>query len=393
MFRLKAYLLGCNSTAEFTEQIRAEVKQRWSRVEGEYATLSAMRRDVLFCESDPVLVIASLHTIKELIELRAFCGTSAKHAILAVLDATADPGMLLEAMRAGATQIVQLPLDANDLSEALDCIGAAMKGDSQPSMTIAVGGATGGCGATTIAVNLADTIANVRLYHCILVELAMRLGTLATQLNVQPVHTIGDVAHDLNRLDDDLVQRSLTKVTEYLSILPGPHDLIATDLPDSRAVAHLLEILRHLAEVLVIDVPPSFDETYFNALTSADHAVLVVDQTVASIRGAQLVIQHLNSPIKPLVVVNRYDPKAKGLTAERIAEFLKPCEVTTVPSDDSVALASNCGSLLRVHDARSPALAAIAQLVQTFLPDPSYPDTSSHEPSMWGRLTNALSLS
>ena len=65
----------------------------------------------------------------------------------------------------------------------------------------------------------------------------------------------------------------------------------------------LIELSRHLAEVVVLDVPCSYDELFFRSLSAADVVVLVVEQKVSSVRGARMVCETLTEH-RPYVVVN-----------------------------------------------------------------------------------------
>ena len=136
-------------------------------------------------------------------------------------------GSVVGIMRTGASQVVSLPLQPDDFKAALDRIAIQFVYSARGTKVIAVAGATGGSGATTIAINLAFEIAHQHGLHCILVDLSLRLGVIASHLNIEPEHTIIDLLRDVSRLDTLLAQKVLIKVTEDLEILAGPHQLVA----------------------------------------------------------------------------------------------------------------------------------------------------------------------
>ena len=82
----------------------------------------------------------------------------------------------MQVNRAGAAQVVQLPLDRNDFHSALIMIAAQFGRTSLDRHVFAVTGATGGCGATTIAVNLAAEIANQIGQSTILAEMTLQMA-------------------------------------------------------------------------------------------------------------------------------------------------------------------------------------------------------------------------
>src|SRR5262249_7361564 len=93
--------------------------------------------------------------------------------VLAVIDAPRDQiaTLLILANRAGAAQVVALPLDPDDLRSGLDAICREHGYHGTEARSVAVAGVTGGCGATTVAINLADCVAFHHQRHCVLVEL------------------------------------------------------------------------------------------------------------------------------------------------------------------------------------------------------------------------------
>ncbi len=87
---------------------------------------------------------------------------------------------------------------------------------------IAVAGVTGGSGATTVALNLAYEIADRHSLRCVLVDLSLRMGVVASLLNIEPAYTINDLLRDSRRIDTNLAQQALIRVADNFEILAGP---------------------------------------------------------------------------------------------------------------------------------------------------------------------------
>ena len=129
-------------------------------------------------------------------------------------------------MRAGAKEFLARPVKIEDLLEALGRIGERRFGrgesKSRHSMVLAVAGATGGVGATSLAVNLGYALAANEKYSVAVVDLDLCLGDADVLLDTIPDYTLLDVAQNITRLDFALLKRSLTKHSSGLFLLPRP---------------------------------------------------------------------------------------------------------------------------------------------------------------------------
>ena len=104
-------------------------------------------------------------------------------------------------------------------------IGSHADKDSLDRCVVAVTGAAGGSGATTVAVNLAYEIAEKLERATILAELTLQMGSLASMLDVHPRFTLPYLIREIQRVDDFLVEKTLVPVTDRLRILGGPQEL------------------------------------------------------------------------------------------------------------------------------------------------------------------------
>lgn len=371
-------------------EVRREAANNSVTIDAEFADLpTALNSDELKSDK-PWLFIVHVGSSSALSQLKSLSGTMVGRPIIALVDADRDATMAVKAMRAGALQVALLPLQRGDFGAALDCIAIQFGLAPGRAKTIAVAGASGGCGTTTIAVNLADSLAFVKKLKCILMELSLRMGVLANYLDVQPRFTTSDLLFD-EEVDGGTVGQGLTEIAENFLILPGPYESIEPGHIKPENVLRLIELASRLADVVVLDVPCTFDEQYFKLLAAADSVVLVTQQTVPSIRGAQLVCEAL--PDAPtLILINRYDRKLAGLSAERLGELLKCPGLATVANDAAVGVAGDQGKLLRLHAPRSRALADIVKLADTLAPQRNDAKGQPQESSLLGRLGRALSL-
>jgi pilus assembly protein CpaE len=132
--------------------------------------------------------------------------------VLAFVGEGCPPELVYAVNRAGAAQVVPLPVDVEDLRAALHTVGLrhAAQQPVAARRVIAVSGVTGGCGATTIAINLADEIAHRYKLSCVLTELTS-LGMIATCLDVEAQRTTHDLLRDIHSVELPIVEKSLCR--------------------------------------------------------------------------------------------------------------------------------------------------------------------------------------
>jgi pilus assembly protein CpaE len=299
----------------------------------------------------------------------------------------------LRVNRAGAVQIVPLPLDPIDLHQALAVIGSHADRDSIDRHVYAVTGAAGGSGATTVALNLAYEIAETLGQATILAELTLQMGSLASMLDLQPKFTLPHLIRENHRIDDFLVERTLVKLTERLRILAGPEELNSIPSVAAENLVKIVGCLKTLAEITVLDMPGTFDELEFEVLKACDQVIVVANQTIPSIRSLRLFCESMSEErvVHSLwVVLNRYDPGMKGFTCEDVKDMLGVARVLTVTNDFHAAnLAVNKGRPLRLVAPKTRMLRDIDRLVYE-LAGRDGELTEHTTPGFLGRVLNAL---
>jgi Flp pilus assembly CpaE family ATPase len=213
---------------------------------------------------------------------------------------------------------------------------------------------------------------------------------MATYLNIKPECTLNELL-DREHLDTQTIKQALLPLTPKLSVLCGPYREIVVRDSSERPITpfdtlSVTEALRHLAPTVVVDLPAWFDETYFEVLRKADKIVLVVEQTVSSLHNLQMLERALalNERQTLEVVVNRYDPRVKGLSLEKIQQLSKGA-IRTLGSDPAMVAAANEGRLLRDAAPRSRLSAEIDELAGFLAKIPVQPKNAGFWEKILGR--------
>jgi pilus assembly protein CpaE len=395
IYQLPAVLVGCDG--DVLPNVRRELLNNRADVAREYRDLDGLLSDRgVFAEGTHLFVVL-MNGVVDLERLQRLTGIFVGQPVLAIVSAKCDSALLLKTMRAGATQVVTLPLQPEDFKAALDCIGLQFGQAKGPSRVIAFSGATGGCGVTITALNFAYDLAVLKGKRTILIEGALQMGMLETYLDANPKFTIRDLLDNGSKLDSHMVQKALTRIADNFDILPGPRTVMARRSSGGANLAPIIEYARFLADVVVLDLPPTLDEHYFEILSGAEQVVLLLEQKIPSVRNIQLILDvlsptHVSNSCH--LVINQYDPRLTGFTIKDLKKLLKVSNITSIASDPvSINAAANHGRPLRLEAPRSEALADIDHLIVTLFDGPQEKSVRAPESGIVRNIMRSLCLS
>ena len=208
-----------------------------------------------------------------------------QHPTTAVLLVVAqlDPALMLEAMRAGVNECVVSPINLPELQAVLK----RLLKNSVPTTSgevFAFIGAKGGVGATTVAVNVATSLAKSSPESTLLIDLNMACGDAAVFLGEEPRFSVTDALENVHRLDAAFFRGLVVRSKSGLDLLgasgrpmPGP--------VDAARIRAVLEFSSQTRRYTVLDVPRS-DPAVLDALEVATQIVIVANQELATVRSA-----------------------------------------------------------------------------------------------------------
>lgn len=160
---------------------------------------------------------------------------------------------------------------------------------------IAVVGAKGGVGASTIAHNLAWALAENVKVNTTLVDLDLSFGTTALDFNQEPSQTVADALLQPERADDAVIERLLAKATDRLSLFTAPGTISQImDIPDD-SYAMVIEGVRRNVPYLVLDLPHVWSRWVQRTLVASDEVIIVCQPDLASLRNGKNFIDQLKS--------------------------------------------------------------------------------------------------
>lgn len=265
---------------------------------------------------------------------------------LMVIGPLEPPHLIVRAMRAGANEYLERPLPAAALAEALARAVRtrypAVPGASPRGLLMAVLGARGGCGATTVAVNLAVALQQSQPDGAPVVLLdAAPLGHAALHLNLKPQFTLLDLLGQASRLDAALLRGLMIPHRSGLSLLAGVRQPLPAALAEGGAPAVCLELLLHTFPLVVVDLSARLDELTRAVIAHADRVLFVAQPDVVSLWSAATVRQYLDAAarLRFELVLNHCD-KARALDVAGLEELTRTPLRWRLPYDRAAALAA-----------------------------------------------------
>ncbi len=242
--------------------------------------------------------------------VEAISKTHPSIGIIVVSNRT-DGQMILRAMRSGAREFLNSPIQIDELVGALDRVAANTDGKqrSNAGNIIAVAGASGGVGNTSIAVNLAVALATNPERSVVLIDLDLALGDADVFLDMIPDYTLLDVAQNISRLDLALLRKSLTKHESGVYLLPRPVQIEDMSSISNEDLKRVIGLLKASFTHLIIDLSKSYSRLDITALESANSIVLLTQLDLPCLRNVVRLLSSLetyddvNDKIR--IVVNR----------------------------------------------------------------------------------------
>lgn len=230
---------------------------------------------------------------------------------IVVVSSRTDGQMILRAMRSGAREFLNSPVQIDELVGALDRVSSSSDGKqrSNAGSIIAVAGASGGVGTTSIAVNLAVALAQRPDRSVVLIDLDLALGDADVFLDMIPDYTLLDVSQNISRLDLALLRKSLTKHETGVYLLPRPVQIEDISTISNDDFKRVIGLLKASFTHLVIDLSKSYSRLDIAALEAAKHILLLTQLDLPCLRNVVRLLSSLEAyegvNEKVNVVVNR----------------------------------------------------------------------------------------
>jgi pilus assembly protein CpaE len=318
---------------------------------------------VIESSADRAELVAHLDALSE------FCDAGTKVMVAGRVN---DITLFRELMSRGVSEYLVLPFGVLDFIRAVSSLYTS-EGADPLGRVIAVTGAKGGVGASSIAHNVAWSIARSFETQTIIADLDLAFGTAGLDFNQDPPQGIAEAVFAPERLDTNLVDRLLSKCSDRLSILAAPATADrAYDLHEN-AFDALIDIMRSSVPCAILDVPHTWTSWARRILISADEVVVVAVPDLANLRNAKSLFDALRAArpndAPPKLVLNFVGvPKRPEITTKDFAKAVEVEPLAVIPFEPKLfGTAANNGQMIAEVEAGSKVADILDDIGRTVL--------------------------
>jgi pilus assembly protein CpaE len=287
-----------------------------------------------------------------------------------VVGRSNDVELYRELMRRGASEYLVAPLSPLQLIEVVSGLyldpGAAPIG-----RVVAVIGARGGSGASTLSHNIGWCIAEELHINTTVIDLDLPFGTVGLDFNDEAGQGICDALSAPERLDDVLLDRLLIKRGEHLSLFTAPALLDRDYESSSDAFETVIDSVRQNMPCVILDLPHGWQPWIKSALLAADEVVIVATPDLTSLRNAKNIIDLVKgarpNDAPPRLVINQVGvPKRPEIPAKDFAETMGLDPSAILAFDPALfGQAANNGQMVMEVAPKAPVVEALRQLCRS----------------------------
>jgi len=253
-----------------------------------------------------------------------------------LIAAAYDPSLAFvrSLVRAGAHDVVPLPLDLAELETALDPIrrmvasqGPRQRAGHQKVVTMIK--SEGGVGATSLLTQMATHFAaNERLAgrECCLIDLDVQFGDAALQLGLMPQLTFADLIDAGKRLDGEMIRSVTTEHSSGLKVISAPKQIMPLEAMSSDQLLSIIDLATAEFGTVFVDLPTNWTNWSLSLLARSDLVLMVTELRVPSLHRARRQLDLMASQdmhnLEVRIVINRAEKgffRSVGLAdAERV---------------------------------------------------------------------------
>jgi pilus assembly protein CpaE len=299
-------------------------------------------------------------------QLANYCDPGTRVVIIGSMN---DVTLYRELVRRGVSDYLIAPVGTLQVVRAV--CGLFSAPDAKPvGRIIAVVGAKGGVGASTIAHNIAFAIARDLMLDSVVTDLDLAFGTAGLDFNQDPPQGIAEAVFSPDRIDTAFVDRLLAKCTDHLSLLAAPATLDRVYDFGADAFDSIFDSLRATVPCIVLDVPHQWTGWSKQTLIGADDILIVAAPDLANLRNTKNLYDFLKAARpndhRPLYCLNQVGvPKRPEIKAADFAKALDDEPIVILPFEPQVfGAAANNGQMIAEMSANHRSAEMFRQLAE-----------------------------
>jgi len=303
---------------------------------------------------------------------------------------------LREIIQAGADDLLRLPFRPDELAIALEraldigrsrIVTQSQRSEPVPAFpangpvpaqarVFTVSSATGGCGKTFFATNMALFLARHTGKRVVVVDLDLQFGEVSTALRLRPNYTIYDALQrdeDGDRIEfGEHLSEFLVEHESGFSVLAAPKDPAEADRITPSDVTRVLEILRTRADYIVVDTPAALSEIVLAAFDLSEHLFSLATVDLPSVRNLGVFLQTLDKlriPSENIALILNKAERDVGLDIGQIVRLFPQGFKAILPYAREVSRSINMGMPVIASDPGSEVARKLAACLLEYLPE------------------------
>lgn len=291
-----------------------------------------------------------------------------------------DHDILMRAIRAGAREFFGPGVTDEEIQAALDRFIERQKSGRPPEpisqgRIIAVFGSKGGVGTTTVAVNLAVSLARRSSIKSVALLDMNLFGDIPLFMEIEPTFTWREIIKNISRLDATFLRTILAKDPSGVFVLPSPGYLDSQNMATPEITEHLLQVMGQMFDVIVVDMGQHLDDSALKILRMTDLLLLVTVQSLPCLANANKILrsfQDLGLPPQENIklLINRY-LKSATIDVEEVESSLDSKVYWKIPNDYATTISAiNKGVPLSSFAPKQPITQSFQDLAALLAADP-----------------------
>ena len=305
--------------------------------------------------------------LDELDRLAEVCDPATKVIVVGRVN---DVELYRELMRRGASEYLVAPLSPLQLIEVIS--GLYLDPGATPiGRVVAVVGARGGSGSSTLAHNIGWCIAEELHINTTIVDMDLPFGTVGLDFNDEASQGVADALSAPERLDDVLLDRLLIKRGDHLSLFTAPAALERDYDAVPESYEAVIDAVRQTTPCVILDMPHGWTPWIRATLMSADDVVVVATPDLTSLRNAKNIIELVKNARPndnpPRLVINQVGvPKRPEIPSKDFAETMGIAPSAIINFEPALfGQAANNGQMVIEVQPKAAVSEAVRRLCQT----------------------------
>jgi pilus assembly protein CpaE len=298
--------------------------------------------------------------------LAEYCDAGTRVVVIGRMN---DVALYRELVRRGVSDYLISPVGVLQMVRAI--CGLFSAPDAKPvGRVVAVVGAKGGVGASTLAHNICFSIAHDLQLDSVVTDLDLAFGTAGLDFNQDPPQGIAEAVFSPDRIDTAFVDRLLAKCTDRLNLLAAPATLDRVYDFGADAFDSIFDSLRATVPCVVLDVPHQWTGWTKQTLVGADDVLIVAAPDLANLRNAKNIYDFLKASRPndhhPRYCLNQVGvPKRPEIKAADFAKALDSEPMAIIPFEPQLfGAAANNGQMIAEMSANHRSAEIFRQLAQ-----------------------------